>query len=95
MARVIRAYRRRTGNRVGLKPAGGISTAAQALAWARLVAQELGRGALRPPWFRLGASRLLDDIARALARPSIGRKARRDPTDRATSSDPSWRRRRE
>jgi deoxyribose-phosphate aldolase len=78
MARVIRAYRRRTGNRAGLKPAGGISTAAQALAWVWLVEQELGRGSLRPTWFRLGASRLLDDIVRRLARPGPSWRRRRE-----------------
>jgi deoxyribose-phosphate aldolase len=66
MARVIRAYRRRTGTFAGLKPAGGITTAEQALAWARLVERELGARALHPASFRLGASRLLDDIDRAL-----------------------------
>jgi deoxyribose-phosphate aldolase len=67
MARVLRAYRRRTGTRAGLKPAGGITTARQALGWGRLVEQELGSGALHPAWFRLGASSLLDDVDRALA----------------------------
>lgn len=67
MARVLRAYRRRSGTRAGLKPAGGITTARQALGWGRLVEQELGPGALHPAWFRLGASSLLDDVERALA----------------------------
>ncbi len=80
MARAIRAYRRRTGTRAGLKPAGGITTAEQALAWARLVERELGIGALNPAWFRLGASRLLEDIDRALAREGIGT---RSPSPRA------------
>jgi deoxyribose-phosphate aldolase len=68
LARVLRAYQRRTGHRAGLKPAGGITTAGQALDWARLVEQQLGRRALHPTWFRIGASRLLTDIRRALAR---------------------------
>jgi deoxyribose-phosphate aldolase len=67
MARVLRAYRRRTGTRAGLKPAGGITTARQALEWGRLVEWELGVGALHPAWFRVGASGLLDDVDQALA----------------------------
>lgn len=68
MARVIRAYRRRTGTCAGLKPAGGIRTAEQALAWLGLAEGELGRRWLTPALFRLGASGLLEDIERELAR---------------------------
>jgi deoxyribose-phosphate aldolase len=84
MARVIRGFRRRTGTHAGLKPAGGITTTEQALAWARLVERELGRRALRPASFRVGASRLLEDIAQALARHGVGTKPR-SPRTRAAS----------
>jgi len=80
MARTIRAYRRRTGAHAGLKPAGGITTTGQALAWARLVERELGIRALNPASFRLGASRLLEDIDRALARAGLETKP---PSSRA------------
>jgi len=66
MARAIRAYRERTGYHVGLKPAGGIRTARQALDWLALVKEELGDRHLRPDLFRLGASTLLTDIERQL-----------------------------
>jgi deoxyribose-phosphate aldolase len=66
MARAIRDYRERTGHAVGLKPAGGIRTARQALDWLALVKEELGDRWLRPDLFRFGASSLLADIERQL-----------------------------
>jgi deoxyribose-phosphate aldolase len=66
MARAIRAYRERTGFLVGLKPAGGIRTAKQALDWLALIKEELGDRYLRPDLFRFGASTLLTDIERQL-----------------------------
>jgi deoxyribose-phosphate aldolase len=66
MARAIRDYRERTGHLVGLKPAGGIRTARQALDWLALVKDELGDRWLRPHLFRFGASALLTDIERQL-----------------------------
>ncbi|MGE0442358.1 MAG: deoxyribose-phosphate aldolase [Gemmatimonadales bacterium] len=66
MARAIRAYRERTGQIVGLKPAGGIRKAKEALDWLALVKEELGDRYLRPDLFRFGASTLLTDIERQL-----------------------------
>jgi deoxyribose-phosphate aldolase len=66
MARAIRDYRERTAHAVGLKPAGGIRTARQALDWLALVKEELGDRWLRPDLFRFGASSLLADIERQL-----------------------------
>lgn len=66
MARAIRNYHERTGHRVGLKPAGGIRTAAQALDWLILVKEVLGDAWLRPSLFRFGASSLLGDIERQI-----------------------------
>jgi deoxyribose-phosphate aldolase len=62
MADAIRDYRERTGFSVGLKPAGGIRTAGQALDWLRLAGSELGRQWTQPDLFRFGASSLLDDL---------------------------------
>jgi len=73
MARQIRDYRERTGHDVGLKPAGGIRTAKQALDWLGLVKEELGGRWLRPDRFRLGASTLLADIERQLEYAAVGR----------------------
>ncbi|HEY7637057.1 MAG TPA: deoxyribose-phosphate aldolase [Gemmatimonadales bacterium] len=66
MARTIREYRERTGQLVGLKPAGGIRSAREALDWLALVKDELGDRWLRPDLFRFGASALLTDIERQL-----------------------------
>lgn len=73
MARAIRAYHERTGLSVGFKPAGGIRTAKDALAWLTLMKEELGRRWLEPDLFRLGASSLLADIERQLEHHVSGR----------------------
>jgi deoxyribose-phosphate aldolase len=73
MARQIRAYRERTGQLIGLKPAGGIRTAKQSLDWLGMVKEELGDRWLRPDLFRFGASGLLADIERQLEFAATGR----------------------
>src|SRR4051794_6882428 len=73
MARAIREYRERTGHLVGLKPAGGIRGAKEALEWLALVKDELGDRWLRPDLFRFGASALLTDIERQLEHFVTGR----------------------
>jgi deoxyribose-phosphate aldolase len=73
MARAIRMYHERTGVRVGLKPAGGIRTAKDALLWLILLKEELDDAWLRPRLFRFGASALLADIERQLEHRVTGR----------------------
>jgi deoxyribose-phosphate aldolase len=73
MARAIRDFRERTGHMVGLKPAGGIRTAKDALDWLVLMKEELGDRWLRPDLFRFGASSLLTDIERQLEHFVTGR----------------------
>jgi deoxyribose-phosphate aldolase len=73
MARMIRAYHEMTGVRVGFKPAGGISTAKDALAYQIVMREELGARWLQPDLFRLGASSLLTDIERQLEHFVTGR----------------------
>jgi deoxyribose-phosphate aldolase len=75
MARAIRDYYECTGRRVGLKPAGGIRSARQALDWLALMKEELGDPWLHPELFRIGASGLLSDIERQLAHTISGRYA--------------------
>ncbi len=75
MARMIRAYRERTGHAIGFKPAGGISKAKDALVWQALMKEELGRAWLEPTLFRFGASSLLGDIERQLSHCATGRYA--------------------
>ncbi|HZC58402.1 MAG TPA: deoxyribose-phosphate aldolase [Chthoniobacterales bacterium] len=73
MVRAIREYRERTGHNVGFKPAGGIRTAKDAIAWLVLMKEELGRDWLEPELFRIGASSLLTDIERQLEHYVTGR----------------------
>jgi deoxyribose-phosphate aldolase len=73
MVRTIREYHRRCGFYVGFKPAGGISTARQALSYLILLKEELGTEWLTPSLFRFGASRLLSDIERQLEHFVTGR----------------------
>jgi len=82
MCRAIREFRERTGHMAGLKAAGGIRTAREALDWLALVKEELGDRWLRPDLLRLGASTLLGDIERQLEHFVTGRysAAHRHPT---------------
>jgi deoxyribose-phosphate aldolase len=73
MLRAIRDYGARTGARVGFKPAGGMKTAKDAIAWQILMREELGRDWLEPDLFRLGASSMLGDIERQLDHHVTGR----------------------
>ena len=66
MTRAIREYADQTGYQVGFKPAGGINSAKQALAWQALMREELGVEWLMPDLFRIGASSLLTDLERQL-----------------------------
>lgn len=73
MVRCIRHYYQSTGRKVGFKPAGGIRSAKDALAWQILMKEELGRDWLEPELFRFGASGLLTDIERQLEHFVTGR----------------------
>lgn len=73
MVRALRTYMERTGYTVGFKPAGGIRTAQDALAWMALMKEELGTDWLQPGLFRFGASGLLTDIERQLEHYVTGR----------------------
>lgn len=73
MARAIRSYHDLTSFHVGFKPAGGISTAKDALNFLVLMKEELGRRWLEPDLFRFGASSLLTDIERQLEHAVTGR----------------------
>ena len=73
MVRCIRRYYESSGRKVGFKPAGGIRTAKDALAWQVLMKEELGRDWLESNLFRFGASGLLTDIERQLEHFVTGR----------------------
>ncbi|XP_057174889.1 deoxyribose-phosphate aldolase isoform X2 [Ursus arctos] len=75
MLRAIRDFFWKTGNKVGFKPAGGIRSAKDSLAWLSLVKEELGDEWLTPDLFRIGASTLLSDIERQIYHHVTGRYA--------------------
>ena len=62
MAEAIRDFARRTGERRGLKVAGGVRTTKSAIAYLVLLDESLGDPWLDPDLFRIGASALLDDL---------------------------------
>lgn len=62
MLEAIRDHYWRTGRKVGMKPAGGIRTAKQAVQYLVMVRETLGPDWLTPELFRFGASSLANDI---------------------------------
>jgi deoxyribose-phosphate aldolase len=62
MAEALRDFVRRTGQRRGLKVAGGVRTTKSAITYLVLLDEILGEGWLSPDLFRIGASALLDDL---------------------------------
>ena len=78
MVRSVRDYLEATGHVCGFKPAGGIRTAKDAIAWLILMKEELGNDWLKPDLFRFGASSLLGDIERQLEHHVTGRYSSAD-----------------
>jgi deoxyribose-phosphate aldolase len=66
MLDVIAEYYKATGRKIGIKPAGGISTPDQAIVYYALVHNKLGVDWLNNNLFRIGASRLADAIVKEL-----------------------------
>jgi deoxyribose-phosphate aldolase len=62
MAESLRDFFRRTGQRRGLKVAGGVRNTKSAIAYLVLLDETLGEAWLSPDLFRIGASALLDDL---------------------------------
>ncbi|MDP6541326.1 MAG: deoxyribose-phosphate aldolase, partial [Phycisphaerales bacterium] len=75
MLDAIQSYFDKTGVRIGMKPAGGIRTAKQALHYLVMVKETLGNEWLTPDLFRFGASSLTNDVLRQLVRLHTGRYA--------------------
>ena len=73
MLEVIRDHFYATGLRIGMKPAGGIRTAKEALAYLVMVNETLGADWLTPDLFRFGASTLANDVLMQIARLVDGR----------------------
>ena len=72
MLEAIRDYFFATGIRIGMKPAGGIRTSKQALAYLVMVKETLGDDWLTPDRFRFGASTLVNDVLMQIAKQAEG-----------------------
>lgn len=62
MLEVVRDWHRLTGERIGVKPAGGIRTSKDAIKYLVTVAETVGEAWFDPHLFRFGASSLLNDV---------------------------------
>lgn len=62
MCQCIKEYYEKTGTKVGFKPAGGVSTTDDALGYYTIVKAVLGEEWLDNEYFRLGASRLANNL---------------------------------
>jgi len=72
MLMAIKDHYDRTGVMVGMKPAGGISTAKQALHYLVMVNETLGAKWLSNEWFRFGASSLANDLLMQIMKQETG-----------------------
>ena len=72
MLEAIRDFFLETGTPISMKPAGGIRTAKQALQFLIAVKETLGDAWLNNQRYRFGASSLLNDLLRQLARERTG-----------------------
>jgi deoxyribose-phosphate aldolase len=73
MLEAVRDFREAAGRQVGVKPAGGIRTAKDAIRNLVLVNEIAGPDWLSPQWFRIGASSLLNDLLMQRAKLATGR----------------------
>jgi deoxyribose-phosphate aldolase len=72
MLEAIRDFHQRTGQKRGMKPAGGIRTAKTAIQYLVMVNETLGRDWMTPDLFRIGASTLANDLLMQLAKETTG-----------------------
>ena len=72
MLEAIRDHYLRTGQRIGMKPAGGISTAKDAIRHLVMVRETLGQDWLDPDLYRFGASSLANDVLRQIVKQRSG-----------------------
>ena len=66
MTTAIKEFMDKSGRMVGFKPAGGISTPEEALKYYAIVKENLGDKWLNNSYFRIGASRLANNLLEAL-----------------------------
>lgn len=73
MLEAIRDFERQTGRVVGMKPAGGIRTAKEAIQYLVVLYETLGPRWMTPELFRFGASSLLNDVLMQIEKERTGR----------------------
>jgi deoxyribose-phosphate aldolase len=73
MLEAVRDFRESHGRQVGVKAAGGIRTAKDAIRYLVLVNETAGEDWLDPDWFRIGASSLLNDLLMQRTKMATGR----------------------
>jgi deoxyribose-phosphate aldolase len=66
MCKVIKEYAKISGRKVGIKVAGGVKTAEDAVCYYTIVKEALGKEWLNKNLFRIGASSLVGDIEKRL-----------------------------
>jgi deoxyribose-phosphate aldolase len=78
MLEAIRDFEKATGRAVGMKPAGGIRTAKEAIQYLVVLYETLGPRWMTPDRFRFGASSLLNDCLMQLEKERTGHYSRPD-----------------
>ena len=73
MLEAIRDFEKATGRLVGMKPAGGIRTAKEAVQYLVVLYETLGPRWMTPDRFRFGASSLLNDVLMQIEKERTGR----------------------
>ena len=71
MCECIAKYHEATGKKIGFKPAGGISSAADALCYYSIVSTILGKEWLNKELFRFGVSRVANSILAAVEQKTV------------------------
>ena len=72
MLEAIRDFYYKTGKKIAMKPAGGISKSKLALHYLVMLNEVLGEGWMNNQWFRFGASSLANDILMQLMKQKTG-----------------------
>ncbi|MBK7961168.1 MAG: deoxyribose-phosphate aldolase [Bdellovibrionales bacterium] len=72
MLQAISDFYQRTNKKVGMKPAGGIRTAKQAIQYLCMLYETLGPEWMTPDLFRFGASALVNDLLRQITKEVLG-----------------------
>jgi len=71
MCECIAAFHKATGKKIGFKPAGGISSAEDALCYYKIVESLLGKEWLNKDLFRFGVSRVANSLLSAVEQKTV------------------------